>query len=309
MGEQLRAQLAASQNDVERLTAELVAERAATARSQANARCQVELIQAELDSAGQAILEGRSEVTAATQEAVTLRHALAMRNQEANVKADALKSSVTATRQDLVESPMSKQIEDIAEGSFAVRPGASVSVNGHDVETQDTLVLLIGMVEKDTNQGEIEDRNEAPDTPVKPIDAFWSKAHSLGTVNVPGISEVMAEVKKYWHLLPSWKACIRDSDASCGSRLIQGRVLSLGQCEEVQSFRVFDLEKNNTQYLVEDVEVTAVVLRNAQRHALEKQTEDFHRKRSHLLERLRLENANMATSLSAAISNRILHPT
>jgi len=71
----------------------------------------------------------------------------------------------------------------------------------------------------------------------------------------------------------------------------------LEKCEEVQSFRVFDLEKNNAKYEVEDVEVKGVVVRSAQTDVLDKQTEDLQRRRGHLLERLRSQNANMASEL------------
>jgi len=120
-------------------------------------------------------------------------------------------------------------------------------------------------------------------------------------MDVSRISEVIAEVKENWHLLPSWKAHIPDSDAGCGqgseSRLIRGRVLLLGKCEEIQSTRVLDLENKDAKYELEDVEVKAVVVKNSQRNALDKQTDDLHRRRSHLLERLRSENANMETEL------------
>jgi len=154
-----------------------------------------------------------------------------------------------------------------------VEPDSSPRTAAEDLNAEARVEAHIA---KDANQCGIEDENAAQDTPVKPIDTFWSKAHSLDTVNVPGISEVMAEVKKNWHSLPSWKACIEDSDASCGARLIRGRVLLLHQCEEVQSFRVCDLEKNNTQYLVEDVEVKATQLaENANATGLERKRAPF----------------------------------
>jgi len=245
--EQLRAQLVASQNDVGRLTAELLAERAF---SRANPRLAVELMQEETDAAGKAILEGRSEVATA----------------------DTIKTvSGTAT----------KQIEATAEGEFAVQSGVGTSINSDAVETQNTLVLLIGMIEvdRDSNQGgNVEAENTVPVTSLKPIDTFWSEAHFPDKVDVPGISDVMAEVKRSWNLLPSWKARLKDSNTSAGtpghSRVMQGRVLLLDHCEEVQSLRVLDLQRENAECVLDDVEIEAAV-KSSKRDLRNKETENL----------------------------------
>merc|ERR1712137_1415938 len=126
------------------------------------------------------------------------------------------------------------------------------------------------VVDKGSSQGGIESEN-APDTPAKPADTLWSKAFSLGKMDEARISELIADASKNWDSLPSWNAQIQNSDAWSGPRSesmsIHGRVLLLDKCEEVkaadvkstqtacehvQSFRVSDLEKNNSRYELED---------------------------------------------------------
>merc|ERR1712211_208185 len=46
-----------------------------------------------------------------------------------------------------------------------------------------------------------------------------------------------------------------------------------------------------------DVEVKAVVVKSAQTDVLDKHADNWQRRRSHILERLRSDNANMATEL------------
>merc|ERR1719240_2561819 len=88
----------------------------------------------------------------------------------------------------------------------------------------------------------------------------------------------MAEVKRSWNLLPSWKARLKDSNTSAGtpghSRVMQGRVLLLDHCEEVQSLRVLDLQRENAECVLDDVEIEAAV-KSSKRDLRNKETENL----------------------------------